>query len=72
MTLWALEWRQKGEARHIIYDLGFPKLFRKRSDARIWANERFGYIKTREDLRRWPHFWRFPATIKVKVEKIIK
>lgn len=51
--------------RQLMWDRGMPLLFFTRSDARRHANERFGYIKTRKDLRTYPHNWTMPKTTRV-------
>jgi hypothetical protein len=42
-------------------------LFRTRQKAREYINEKYGYIRTRPDLRVEPHGWRIPTAIKVDV-----
>lgn len=71
MNIWGLMWKScnkmDGETLHIIFDNGLPALFRTRSEARVWRDSNYGYIKTREDLRREPHGWRLPEPVKVYV-----
>ena len=71
MTLWALEWNSRsvldGHRTHFIHETLFPKLFKTRREARVWANEKYGYIKTRPDLRAQPHAWRMPRPVRVKL-----
>ena len=73
MTLWALEWNSRsvldgeGHRTHFIHENLFPKLFKTRHEARAWANEEYGYIKTRPDLRAQPHAWRIPRPVRVKL-----
>lgn len=45
-----------------------PKLFSTRKDAREYANRKYGFIKTRKDLREEPHGWRFSRVVKVRIE----
>ena len=70
-TRWALEWKSKtrleGEKQWIMWSNCFPLLFLTRRDARKYANEKHGYIKTRKDLRNEPHGWRFPKAVRVSV-----
>ena len=44
-----------------------PALFRTRREAREYINEKYGYIRTRKDLRAEPHFWRMPRAVRVSV-----
>ena len=70
MTLWALEWNSRsvlGHRTHFIHENLFPKLFKTRHEARAWANEEYGYIKTRLDLRAQPHGWRMPRPVRVRL-----
>ena len=64
---WALKWCSKNNADYIIYDNCLPKFFLTRKEARKYANKKYGYIKTRIDLRQEPHNWRIPRAIKVKI-----
>lgn len=70
-TIWGLEWYHKNHAdgvrRHLVYEDCLPALFLSRKQARDYANNRFGYIKSRPDLRKEPHGWRFPKPVKVQV-----
>ena len=44
-----------------------PALFRTRAEARAWIEEHYGYIRTRPDLLRHPHYWRLPRPVRVTV-----
>ncbi|MFA5386041.1 MAG: hypothetical protein WC364_15530 [Eubacteriales bacterium] len=72
MNLWAAEWRAKnkdGETKHLVYDSRcIPELFRTRQECREWIEEKYGYIKTRKDLREEPFGWRLPVAVKVHIE----
>jgi len=65
---WALRWRSKNDTEYIIFENCLPKFFLTRKAARHYANEKYGYIKTRKDLRQEPHWWRFPRAIKVRIK----
>lgn len=69
---WALQWYSKskldGIQTHIIMDNLLPKLFVTRSEARIWAKQRYGHIAKRRDLRADPYGWRVPKPIRVSIE----
>jgi hypothetical protein len=60
---------------HLVYQEGYtgiPAFFRTRSAARKYASEKYGYIKTRKDLRVYPHFWRIPKPVKLMISVKIK
>ena len=44
-----------------------PLLFPTRAKARKYISDKWGYIRTRPDLRRPPHNWRMPAAVRVEV-----
>ena len=73
-NLWAGQWHTKnkldGETKHILYENCLPMLFHTRREAREYINKKYGYIRTRPDLRAEPHGWRLPTAVKVKVEII--
>ena len=67
---WGLEWYTRnainGETRHLMWNGPTePCLFSTREDARAYALKRWGYIKTRPDLRGEPHGWRIPRPVRV-------
>jgi hypothetical protein len=75
MTLW---WgalfrsrnRLSGYREHLCGDdFCRPLLFRTRAEARAWINKRYGYIRTRKDLRAEPHGWLFPKAVRVEVKQ---
>lgn len=70
-NLWAAQWYSKnrldGETRHIIYDDCLPALFRTRHECREYIKEKYGYIKSRQDLHQEPHGWRVPRPIIIQV-----
>ena len=72
---WGLEWYSRnalnGETRHLMWERPLvPLLFLTRADARAYAVQRYGYIKTRPDLRREPHGWRLPRPVRVDLVKL--
>lgn len=71
MERWAIEWRSFGSDgkpnRHFIGDGCNYRLFRTKREAAAWIKVEYGYIAKRPDLRGYPHFWRMPAAVKVKV-----
>lgn len=72
--MWALEWHSKnagGERRHIMFHNGLPYLFRTRREALEYREKHFGYIR-REDLRKEPHGWRLPKSVRVGICKLTK
>lgn len=68
---WALrrKWKDHPEA-HIVHEDFIPKLFVTRREARMYNEDRFGYIRHREDLKRPPHEWRMPQVIKVEISEM--
>ena len=67
---WALKWVSEnnldGRREHIMLRDG---LFPTRAKARAYRDERYGYIREREDLRREPHGWRLPKAVRVTVRE---
>lgn len=51
---------------HLVFDEGYPAMFRTRREARAFSEKRYGYIKKRPDLRTYPHFWRMPKPVRIK------
>ncbi len=68
ITRWALFWNQKGVKPSILFADGMPQFFFTRDKAREYNRQRYGYIKDRKDLRTYPHNWRMPKPVKVKIE----
>ena len=72
---WGLEWYSRnaldGETRHLLWDGPTkPLLYSTRDEARADALKRYGYIKTRPDLRREPYGWRLPRPVRVDLVKL--
>ena len=69
---WGAKWVQRVEfaSEHLIFEDLMPALFLTRSDARKWIDKKYGYIRTREDLRNPPHCWRLPVPVRVRIEAI--
>jgi hypothetical protein len=65
-TAWSIKWVRdnKLEGRSVHFA---SSLFSTRREARKYNNERFGYIRTRPDLKAEPHGWLMPVVVKVKV-----
>lgn len=70
---WAALWRSNnrldGHQEHIIYRELMPVLFLTRKAARAWIAEKYGYIKSRQDLRTEPHGWKMPIPVKVEIRR---
>lgn len=62
-TRWSVKWHPG-----IMWHNCQPLLFFTRREARAFIQEHYGYIKTREDLRRPPHNWRLPTAVRVTVD----
>jgi len=72
MALWGALWIEKGsldgDHEHLLYNSSLkPVMFKTRKKARAWIETHFGYIKTRKDLRIFPHGWRMPIPVKITV-----
>ena len=69
---WGIEWYSKnrldGESRYIMWEHGKPLLFDTRDEARCYNNKKYGYIRTRRDLKEEPHGWRMPKVVRVIVD----
>ena len=59
---WALKWDSV-----IVWHQTKPLLFKTRLEARQYADEHYGYIRERPDLRSPPHNWRMPRPVRVEV-----
>lgn len=63
--IWVLVWRSEnsldGKCRYIMAAEG---LFDTRAKARKHADENYGYIRERPDLRKEPHGWRMPLPVR--------
>jgi hypothetical protein len=66
---WGVVWRRAGPApeRWVMWWHCEPLLFRSRADARTFIHKEWGYIATRPDLQRAPHYWRIPGAVRVTV-----
>lgn len=66
---WGLLWRShsklEGTTEFLIYQDLMPALFLTRKEAREFADEHYGYIRTRADLRAEPHGWKMPIPVRV-------
>lgn len=69
--VWGALWRktktQFSGPSHLLNENCLPVLFRTRREARTYIEEKYGYIKTRTDLREYPHCWRLPIPVRVVV-----
>jgi hypothetical protein len=77
LRAWAVEWhsvnRLDGDRRHLQWrpepGPGAFRLFRYRRECRTYIEERYGYIRDREDLRAEPYGWRMPQAVRVTVSR---
>lgn len=75
LRAWAVEWHSKnrldGDRRHLVWTPetgpGAFRLFRTRAECRAYIETRYGYLRTRPDLRAEPHGWFLPRAVPVKV-----
>lgn len=42
-------------------------IFKTRLAARAWLEEHYGYMRTRKDLKTYPHDWKMPRVVRVKL-----
>lgn len=66
-ALWHSECRREGVTEHLCFENRLPVLFVTRRECREWIVKRYGYIKTRKDLREEPHGWRIPQPVRVTI-----
>jgi hypothetical protein len=59
--------RLDGRRRVLVWENLMPLIFHTRSEARIYARERYGYIAHRPDLQAEPHGWKTPQIVRVQV-----
>ena len=67
---WGVLWTstsKRDPSTHLIFENCLFKLFNTRRQARLWTNNRYGYIRNREDLRAEPHCWHMPQAVRVTV-----
>ena len=76
MIRWAVLWRSKGgvdgDVERVQWGHGPsagepPVLFKTRKECREFIKTRYGYIAKRKDLRAYPHGWRMPQPVRVKL-----
>ncbi len=72
MTLWGALWWHKnsldGDGEHLLYDNNCkPAIFITRKESKKWIDENYSYIKTRKDLRAYPHGWRLPKPVRLTI-----
>jgi hypothetical protein len=72
---WAILWRSEnkleGYREHLAGDpvhASRTLLFRTRTAALIYNEQRYGYIRNRPDLRREPHGWKMPKVVRVEID----
>ena len=64
--LWCVKMREDGSKKeHLIWEDRKPLIFHTQQEARAYAAAKYGYIKTRADLRQAPHGWRCPMPVKI-------
>lgn len=71
-TRWAILWRQEnqldGKREHLVGDgHDLPLMFLTRAECRSHLRDRYGYIRTRPDLKTEPHGWKMPRVVKIVV-----
>ena len=66
-AMWHSECRREGVTEHLCFENCLPVLFVTRRACREWIYSRYGYIKTRKDLRDEPHGWRMPRPVRATI-----
>jgi len=70
-TAWAGLWYSRnkldGITKHLLYENCLPKLFKTRRETISYIRSKYGYIRSRDDLRREPFGWRMPRAIRVSI-----
>lgn len=70
-VLWGALWRSNsrlsGYRANLLNEDCLPALFRTRRAARDYIEKKYGYIRSRPDLRTEPHGWRMPIPVRVRV-----
>ena len=73
VVLWGALWREKnsrdGKSEELICANGFPVMFKTRDESRQYIDEKYGYLKSRPDLKSEPHGWKLPIPIRVSVSR---
>lgn len=62
--------KASGRPSYIQWEHCKPLLFETRRACAAFIRLRWGYMATRRDLRRAPHYWRMPQPIRVRVELV--
>ena len=69
---YALLWRSlnkhDGLTEFIVREYCVPMLFSSQKAVIAYREARYGYYRTRPDLRREPNGWMIPRVVKVRVE----
>lgn len=69
---WALLWRSQnqldGYREHVMFENCRPLLFDTRREAREYREQKYGYLRSRPDLKAEPFGWRMPLPIKVQMK----
>lgn len=67
LTAWGVVWLSVNRLDGRTEALQWTPLFRTRRECRAFIDERYGYIRSRPDLRAEPHGWRIPRAVPVQV-----
>ncbi len=68
--MWAVLFHSKnrldGDRRDLLGAGDGIQMFHTRREARAWANEKFGYMRKRPDLKAEPHGWKSAKPVRVR------
>lgn len=45
-------------------------IFRTKRECKEYIDEHWSYMKTRRDLRVYPHGWRLPKPVKIEIKRV--
>ncbi len=66
---WGVKFRAKnrldGNVEYFVFENYLPVLFHTRKEAREYVESKYGYLRTREDLKEEPFGWKMPKIVKV-------
>lgn len=67
---WAVLWRsdnsRHGKREYLIGENGNLPTFGTRQKCREYISQKYGYLRSRPDLKAEPHGWKMPIPVRVK------
>jgi len=69
--IWGVLWIQKGsidgDCESLVYKDCKPVMFSTKRECKKFIDETYKFITARKDLRRYPHGWRLPKPVKLRI-----